>query len=159
MFYNVRQCSTSIYLPLPLPNSLPSVSKCSEMFDIVRNCPTIYSLPPSFLLHQSVIVRKCSKMFENVRKCSEMFENVRKCLELFNYLCNQGFSMTHSTAAASDDDKDKTLLKYYETKKVSLLPSSKTEVGNRAMKEDVKTIFLNCFEHFRTFSNNIWLMR
>ena len=67
--------------------------------------------------------------------------------------------MTHSTAAASDDDKDKTLLKYYETKKVSLLPSSKTEVGNRAMKEDVKTIFLNCFERFRTFSNNIWLMR
>ena len=86
-------------------------------------------------------------MFGNVRKCSKMFGIVQ--------LFMQGFSMTHSTAAASDDDKDKTLLKYYETKKVSLLPSSKTEVGNRVMKEDDKTILLNCFERFRTFSNNI----
>ena len=105
--------------------------------------------------HQTLLPLNESFQKNSVQKCSEMFENVRKCLELFNYLCNQGFSMTHSTAAASDDDKDKTLLKYYETKKVSLLPSSKTEVGNRAMKEDVKTIFLNCFERFRTFSKNI----
>ena len=53
---------------------------------------------------------------------------------------------THSTPAASEDDKDKSLLKYYEIIKISSLPSSKTEVGNRVMNKDVKRTLLITFE-------------